>query len=160
LLDIAERLLNENVKFDICGEGAALDELKLICRQRGLENHVTIHGKLQRIQFLSLYTSAHVVIVPTRSDFCEGMPMVIAEAVLIGRPIITTRLSNAMDVVNGVIVEALPENIDSYIQSIRYLKSNPVYYLSLCRNCLPLRAQFLDGKLGLESVLTNISGFL
>ena len=40
-------------------------------------------------------------IVPTRSTFCEGMPMVAAEAVLSGRPVLTSRLSNALDVSNG-----------------------------------------------------------
>lgn len=153
MLDMAERLRAEEVCFDICGGGSALEELRREAAQRGLESYVHIHGKLSRPDLLKIYQQGHVVIVPTRSDFCEGMPMVCAEAVLLGRPVITTRLSNALDVLKGAIAEAQPDDVDSFVLAIQKLKHDADYFAALCSGCQPLREQFLDGSQGLTAVL-------
>lgn len=156
LLDIAEQLREDDVIFDVCGGGAALSELKRLSKIRGLNEIITIHGQLERPQLLTIYAQAQAVIVPTRSDFCEGMPQVIAESILLGRPVITSKLSNALDVVGNAIIEAEPDDVQSYVQAIRRLIYDPVYYESLCINCSPLKEQFLDGKKGLGDVLQYI----
>lgn len=153
LLDMADRLRHKNVVFELCGGGSALTTLTEAVRQRGLADVVRIHGKLRRPDLLSVYARGHAVIVPTRSDFCEGLPMVAAEAVLLGRPVITTRLSNALDVLVGAIAEAQPDDVDSYVTVIQRLHEDRGYYESLCRACPPLRSQFLDGQRGLAAVL-------
>lgn len=155
LLDMAEQLRGEGVVFEICGIGSDLDKLKESCIQRALSDVVQIHGKLRRPELLAVYARAHTVIVPTRSDFCEGLPLVAAEAVLMGRPVITSRLSNAMDVLVGAIAEAQPDDVGSYVDVIRRLLYDQVYYEASCRSCSALREQFLDGEQGLTSVLIN-----
>jgi glycosyltransferase involved in cell wall biosynthesis len=156
LLDIAEQLRYDGITIEICGSGSALEKLQLDCQQRGLDNIVTIHGQLKRPQLLKAYARAHVVIVPTRSDFCEGLPQVIAEAILLGRPVITTRLSNALDVLGSAIIEAQPDNVDSYVHAIKRVASDSKYYESLINSCPSLREQFLDGKQGLTSALQHM----
>jgi glycosyltransferase involved in cell wall biosynthesis len=153
LLEMAEQLRKDGVTFEICGGGPVLEELKKACRQRGLEDIVTLHGQLKRPQLLAVYARAHAVILPTRSNFCEGLPQVISEAILMGRPVITSRLSNTLDILGGAVVEVPPEDVGGYVQAIRRLLSDPEYYALLCKNCEPLREQFLDGKLGLGPVL-------
>lgn len=155
LLDMAEQLKSDGVTFDVCGGGAALDELKKTTYARGLDEIVTIHGMLKRPQLLTVYDKAHAVIVPTKSDFCEGMPQVVAESVLLGRPVITTKLSNALDVVGSAIVEAQPDNVESYVRAIKGLLNNTAHYDLLCQSCEPLREQFLDGKKGLAFILAK-----
>ena len=155
LLDMAEQLRSDGVTFEICGSGSALEELRITCQQRKLEDIVTIHGKLQRPQLLAVYARAHVVIVPTRSDFDEGFAMVAAEAILMNRPVICSSVVPAVEVLKSATIEVTAENLDGYILNIRRLLSDSAYYESLCQNCWPLREQFLDGKQGLASVLSR-----
>ncbi|MGY6276089.1 glycosyltransferase family 4 protein [Methylomonas sp. MgM2] len=156
IFDMAERLRAEDVTFDICGGGSALDELRIESSRRNLEASVHIHGKLCRPDLLKMYQQGHVVIVPTRSDFCEGLPMVCSEAILLGRPVITTRLSNALDVLGDAIAQAQPDEVDSFVENIRRLKSDLGFYNQLCQACGTLREQFLDGSQGLTAVLERV----
>jgi len=156
LLDIMLQFCDQGVELDICGGGSALNELRNDVAKRGLNSIVHIHGQLCRSDLLNIYTNGHVVIIPTRSESGEGLPMVCAEAVLLGRPIITTRISNALDVLKGAIAEAQPDEVDSYVMAIKKLKSDKAYYESLCQGCESLREQFLDGKQGLTKVLQQV----
>ena len=60
--------------------GGALEGLKRAIADEDLRDEVIVHGKLKRPELLAVYGRSHVVLVPTRSTFCEGMPMVAAEA--------------------------------------------------------------------------------
>ena len=144
---IAERLRGRSaipVVFEVCGDGDALIELRRIVEEKTLSDVVIIHGRLARSELLQVYARAHAVIVPTRSDFCEGLPMVCAEAVLSGLPIITSRLSNAIPVLGPALVEAEPENIESYVEAILKLAANRYFYEKLNSVCRELARQFLD----------------
>lgn len=153
ILEMARTLQSENVKFHICGGGSALSDLEAACKEQELENIVEIHGMLVRPDLIDVYAKGHAVIVPTRKDFCEGLPMVAIEAILLGRPIITSGLSNALDVLGTAIAEVEPENIDDYVAIIRKLMKDEKYYNEKSLACHVLREQFLDGKDGLESMM-------
>lgn len=153
ILDMAQLLKHAPIAFHICGGGSDLALLESECKTQQLESQVTIHGRLNRPALLSIYEQAHTVIVPTRSSFCEGLPMVAIEAILLGRPVITSSLSNALDVLGAAIVEAQPENTASYVDAIKQLKSDKTLYVTKQAACLPLREQFLDRKEGLAAVL-------
>ena len=98
VLDIAvmaERMRRSaiSIVFEVCGDGEALSELRQNVNAKNFGDIVVIRGRLERPQLLQAYARAHAIIVPTRSDFCEGLPMVCAEAMLAGLPIITSRLA-------------------------------------------------------------------
>lgn len=152
ILKMANILKNEAVTFHICGGGSDLVALEAACKQLALVN-VKIHGRLLRPALLDIYSQGHAVLVPTRSDFCEGLPMVAIEAVLLGRPVITSSLSNALDVLGPAIVEALPENVESYVHAIRQLITDKALFEQRHLACLVLRTQFLDEKESLTNVL-------
>jgi len=153
IIDIAEKLSRYDVEFEICGGGSALSKLQDDVLQRGLLDIIHIHGPLCREELLKVYSEGHVVIVPTRSEIGEGLPKVCIEAILLGRPVITTRLSNALDVLGGAIAEAQPDDVDSFANTIYELKVNKAYYQSLCDGCKSLREPFLDGTQGLTATL-------
>ncbi len=156
LLSIAQTLRSEGVVFDICGSGASLNELRQAVANRGLGDVVSVHGRLNRPELLDLYKKCHAIIVPTRSDFCEGLPLACIEAVLIGRPQITSRLSNALDVLDGAILEAEPNQPDSYAAAIRRLIHEPDTYSALVGACKTLGTPFLQGRLDLERALHQL----
>jgi glycosyltransferase involved in cell wall biosynthesis len=153
LLSMAETLRSEGVIFDICGGGASLEDLRREVLERGLSESVLIHGRLNRPALLERYKSAHAVIIPTRSEFCEGLPLACIEAVLVGRPQITSRLSNALEVLKGAIIEAEPDNPDSYAWAIRRLMKEPNTYRTLVSTCQQLAQPFLQGRSNLETAL-------
>ncbi len=67
--------------------------LRQAVKDAGLSGVIDVRGRLERPALLAAYANSHAVIVPTRlGDFCEGMPLVCAEAMLAGRPVITSVL--------------------------------------------------------------------
>ena len=156
LLEIAEELKNEGLTIEINGGGSALEELRLENKNKKLTAFVTINGNLERPQLLESYARAHVVIVPTRSDFDEGFAKVAAESVLLNRPVICSSTVPAVDVLQGAVIKVPADQISLYVKSIRKLMVEPDYYNELCQNCEPLRDQFLDESQGLSSLLEKI----
>lgn len=161
-LDLVEvaRLLEAGrpgrVRFDICGGGPALGELEAAIRRHDLGAVLRTHGRLERPELLERYAESHAVIVPTRSDFCEGMPMVCAEAVLCGRPVITSRLANAEDVLPGAIELARPDDPASYAEAILRLLDEPGRYERLRAGCAAAQEQFYDSRYSLTSALATV----
>jgi glycosyltransferase involved in cell wall biosynthesis len=148
------------VMFDVCGDGSALNGLRQAIEKKRLDDIVHLHGQLERPELLKLYAEAHAVIVPTRGDFCEGLPKVCAEAVLFGLPIITSRLSNALEVLGPAIVEAQPENIESYVAAILKLVEDRALYERLSAACPALSRQFFDRSQGMPGALDRVMSHL
>jgi glycogen(starch) synthase len=159
LLEIAQTFKRESpgrLRIEICGGGDAFDELKRAITDQGLTDDVLLRGKLKRPELLACYGNSHVVIVPTRSTFCEGMPMVAAEAILTGRPVVTSRLSNALDVLEGALVEAQPDDPASYVECLRRLMTNGDYYRECCGACPKVGRQFYDRDQGLAAAMERM----
>jgi glycogen(starch) synthase len=132
------------VIFEICGAGSELAQLRKTVEASPQADQFIVRGRLERADLLEAYGRVHAVIVPTRGDFAEGMPLVCAEAVLTGLPIVTSRLSNALPVMGEAIAEAEPEDIASYAKAICRLAEDDQYYRRLCAACLDASYQFLD----------------
>ncbi len=76
-------------RFHIVGDGEDAAEVDRIIRDSHLDFCVERHAHCDNKQTSSYYSSTHVFAFPTH--FPEGMPMVIAEALAAGVPIVTTR---------------------------------------------------------------------
>jgi glycogen synthase len=148
------------VLFEVCGSGGALPELKLVVAEKGLSDVVRVHGRVPRAELFELYSRAHAVIVPTRSNFGEGLPAVCAEAVLSSLPIVTTRLSNAIPVLGPAIIEAEPENIDSYASAVLKLAEDPITYNRLRNACPDCARQFVDRYQGYPAALDRLIAYI
>lgn len=135
---------SSNIVFEVCGDGPALLDLRTIIEQKRLTDGVIVHGRLERNELLSVYARCHAVIVPTRSNFTEGMPQVCAEAVLSGIPVITSHVTNAFDVIGPAIIHAETDDISSYVRAIQLLAGNQELYWKLRSACSKLAPQFLD----------------
>lgn len=139
--------------FDICGTGTASEALTAQVAARGLGAWVTLHGKLMRPDLLKVYGASQLVIVPTRSSFGEGLPMVCAEAVIAGRPVITSRLSNALEALHGAVIEAREDDPQDYAAKIETLADDPSAYAELVRHTEAVSAQFTNSQGGLSHAL-------
>jgi glycogen(starch) synthase len=140
--------------WKIVGSGSASEALQRQMQERKLGKLVEIPGRLQSEQeALETLGWAHAMVVPTTSQFSEGLPMVAIEAVLAGRPVVVSAATRAWDVLGNAAIRAETESVDSFAEAFRRLASDPDYYESCQHATLAAQAQFYDRSKGLGAVL-------
>ncbi|MFL6727722.1 MAG: glycosyltransferase family 4 protein [Sphingomicrobium sp.] len=154
VFDIVEaaRLCGDAVTWTICGTGSDLEGLKQA--SRGLP--IDIRGWTSVDELNELRSRCQAVIVPTRTDFEEGMAMTAVEAILAGRPLITNAVVPALEVLRPACVEAEPENPRSIADAVLGLSRGESRWQSLVDACPALQAPFYDPRHGLTAALTKI----
>lgn len=141
------------VAWEICGVGPDLDELRKRHRAMNLETVVTIHGWMPPAELRQVIAKSHVSIVPTRSDFAEGMALTAIEAILAGRPVITNPVVPALEILKSACVEARTNDVESYVFAVLNLLGDADRYRELCHSCAPLAEQFYDRHFGFQAML-------
>src|SRR6185503_9776339 len=91
-----------------------------------------------------MFSEAHVVIVPTTTDFLEGFNQVVAEGVLSGRPVITSSVCPALDYVREAVIEVAPDDVKGYGDAILKLREDAAFYEAKAAACRQAQAQFYD----------------
>jgi glycogen(starch) synthase len=144
ILSIAEKMPKGKFEFTICGGGPALAELRQEIESRGLRRIVKTFGKLARPELLAQYLDAHVVIVPTRSTFEEGFAMVVAEALLLLRPVVSSPVVPAAEVLQPSVSVVPADSVDGYVAELMKMASNELYYSYRVDMARRLRPFILD----------------
>jgi glycogen synthase len=142
-----------SVVWEICGAGPELDELKARHRAMNLLNIVTIRGWTPPADLREVIARSHLSIVPTRSDFAEGMAMTAIEPILARRPVITSAVVPALEVLRPACIEAKTDDVDSYVSAILKVVKDGEYYRHLCKACAALAPQFYDRDKGFSGIL-------
>jgi glycosyltransferase involved in cell wall biosynthesis len=90
----------------LAGDGGERASLEKLAADLKLDGRVRFLGQVQRPQAASLFRSCDMVVFPSRAD--EGLPVVCAEAMAAGKPIIGTRVGGVPEAVvperTGLIV--------------------------------------------------------
>ncbi len=97
-----------NYRFLIAGEGPLRNEIEREIQQRNLTSHVRLLGHIEdRTQLINLYRGAAAYV---HAAHYEGLPTALLEAMACGRPVVSTAVSGALDVIqngkNGLLVQA------------------------------------------------------
>jgi len=146
--------------FNICGSGALLADLRVKVADLGANENIIFHGHCNRDQLVSLISKSHIFVVPTRTDFLEGFNQVVVEAVLSGRPVITSDVCPALEHVNSAALQVRPDDVNDYAKKIQSLYGNKVLYESKIKACKHEQEKFYEKKSswgnGLEYILTSI----
>jgi len=98
--------------LDVVGDGPLAGELRAHVAARGLDRHVTLHGRLPHTAVLRLLAAAdvllHHAVVGPDGD-AEGAPLVVSEAMAAGLAVIATRHEGVRDLVaegvSGLLVD-------------------------------------------------------
>jgi glycosyltransferase involved in cell wall biosynthesis len=136
-----------SLRVDYCGDGSAMTMLKEAVKSSRLENAVFTHGHLSRLELSNYLDLAHVVVVPTRSAFPEGLNQVVIEAVLARRPVITSDICPALQLVATAALKANRDDVTSYEDCIQKLIEDPQLTTELVAAGANLRDQFFDHSL-------------
>ena len=132
--------------FHICGEGTELQNVKAAAQNSCYENRLFVHGFCAQAKMIEIFSLSHIVVVPTRSDFEEGFAMICAEAILAGRPLVTSAACPALTVLRSATIEAHVDNVDSYIAAVEQLANDQEIYEQKRGACQNLQPQFYDKK--------------
>lgn len=156
ILTVAERLEKElpgQFAWRIVGSGTASDELARQVKERNLTT-VQIEGRIpDETKALETFNWAHAMIVPTTSQFCEALPMVAAESILAGRPVVVSDVVPAWEVLGHAAIKAETDSVDSFVDAFRKLANDPALYAECQRATEAARSQFYDAAEGLGNVL-------
>jgi glycogen synthase len=161
VLDIARRYRAHGVSgivFDICGGGTALVALREQSARVGLGADFICHGHLGREEMKAMFSNCHIVLVPTTSDFREGLNRVVVEGVLSGRPVVTSSVCPALDSVRDAVLEVPPDNVSGYHDAILRLRDDAELYASKSHACKVYQDQFYDEANGWGNALRRVLG--
>ena len=159
LLEIAKRFVAEgrqDIIWNICGKGSALESLRLAAKEAGVDSSFFCHGHCNKSQMREMFNQAHVIIVPTRSDFVEGFNQVVVEGVLSGRPVVTSAVCPALSYVRDGVVEVSPDDIKGYGDALLKLCDDREFYEQKRQGCLALQEQFYDSSRGWGAALKSL----
>jgi phosphatidyl-myo-inositol dimannoside synthase len=116
-----------HIHYWLAGDGPTTDLIRTTIQRRGLEDRVTLLGRISDEQVKALYQEADVFVMPNiRVDGdMEGFGVVLLEAGLCGLPALASDLEGMRDVLqNGVSgYYAGFENADAFVQIINQLDS-------------------------------------
>ena len=128
VLDAAERLRDEEVRFVLVGDGPRGDDLREQAGERGLEN-VEIRPGVPVSEVGGVLQSSHALLVPLRDHEVLGgfIPSKLYDAMAVGRPAIVAARGEAAALVaeHDAGVAIPPEDGEALADAIRELKGNP-----------------------------------
>ena len=146
LLDAFAQIADEfpEYKLKFLGEGDMRDEMTEKTKDLGLEDKVSYPGAVSNV-FENIQDSALYVMT---SNY-EGMPNALLEAMCIGLPVISTKVSGATDVIehekNGILIDC--NDTDALTNNIRNLLNNPDLRMTYAENAVSL-----SEKLNVDSI--------
>jgi colanic acid/amylovoran biosynthesis glycosyltransferase len=98
LVEAAQRLAAQGVDFELVlvGDGEMRAEIEALIARRNLQTKVRITGRISSEQLLAEIAAGRALVLPS---FAEGLPMVIMEAMALGRPVISTFVAGIPELV-------------------------------------------------------------
>ena len=127
LVEAAGRLKQEGYDFELVlvGDGDMRGEVESLIGQYGLAQHVTITGWADGQKVKEMLLKSRAMVLPS---FAEGLPVVIMEAMAMGRPVVTTYIAGIPELVepnvSGWLVAA--GSVDQTTEAMRQVLDAPV----------------------------------
>jgi glycosyltransferase involved in cell wall biosynthesis len=119
LLDATRHLVSNGMEFELvlAGDGELRKEIGNLINQYKLQNHVRVTGWISGERVRDEILESRALVLPS---FAEGLPVVLMEAMALGRPVISTYVAGIPELVspgeNGWLVPA--GDIDSLIEAM------------------------------------------
>lgn len=86
----------EPFKLTVAGDGPLRRQLERAIRELGLEQHVELAGWMSNAEVRQAIREARALVLPS---FAEGLPVVLMEALALGRPVITTYIAGIPELI-------------------------------------------------------------
>lgn len=131
LIGACQYLDNKKIPFQcrIIGDGPLRIPLENMIQKLGLESRIRLLGPVAYKEIKKYYNSAHIFALPCiveKDGNRDGIPNVLAEAMAMGRPVISTPISGIPEIVlhdkTGLLVES--KNVNDLAAAIESLYKN------------------------------------
>jgi glycosyltransferase involved in cell wall biosynthesis len=126
LVEAAARLASEGADFEIvvAGDGPLRPAIEAAIERHGLRGRVKIAGWMSADQVRETIVSSRAMVQPS---FAEGLPVVVMEALALGRPVITTAIAGIPELVEpGVTGWLIPAGaIEPLVDAMRAALAAP-----------------------------------
>jgi len=120
LVEAAARIASSHdFVLDVIGDGEGRAELEAMIRKMGLQDRVHLLGWRSSEDVQEALLASRALILPS---FAEGLPVVLMEALALGRPVVTTAIAGIpelVDVTNGWVVPS--GSVDALAAAIKAL---------------------------------------
>ena len=130
LIEAAHRLVSEaaDLKLVLVGDGHLRGDVEELIEKLELRSHVEITGWASSDQVRREILNSRALVLPS---FAEGLPVVIMEALALGRPVISTFVAGIPELVQpGVCGWLVPAgSLDSLVSAMREALHMPVLQL-------------------------------
>ncbi len=127
LINAVKQLAAEGLKFKLLlvGDGELRCDIESLIAEFGLEDWVEITGWASSSEVRQYIQSARVMVLPS---FAEGLPVVIMEALALGRPVISTYIAGIPELVEpGVCGWLIPSgSVDALTSAMREALQLPI----------------------------------
>src|SRR3712207_6078660 len=127
LVEAAGRLAAEGLPFNLVlvGDGPLRSQIEARIAQLGLQNHIEITGWASNTEVQQHLLASRAMVLPS---FAEGLPVVIMEALALGRPVISTYVAGIPELVEPGVCGWLvpPGSVESLTQAMRAALETPV----------------------------------
>jgi glycosyltransferase involved in cell wall biosynthesis len=139
-------------ELHVLGDGSALDDLRRLAAELGVERRVVFHGQVEHDEVLRQLIAADLFCLLSAS---EGFPKVVLEALACGLPVITTRVSVLPHLLaagcGSLVEEASPEAMAGAVRACL----EPLHYRTMSE-----RAVRTAGNYSLERWRDMIGDFV
>lgn len=123
IVEAADKLRNNNIKFVIAGDGDAFEDIVKLVESKGLVDKFDFRGWVKGDEKLDLFNESDIYIL---ASYKEGYPNALMEAMASSIPVISSRVGSTPDLiqdnVNGYLFEA--GNIDQLVEKILILSQD------------------------------------
>jgi glycosyltransferase involved in cell wall biosynthesis len=129
LLRAIKQLNQDDLEVWVVGGSSATSvevDVEALARELGVDSQVVFFGPLRGNALKAVYYACDVFCLPSRFDshgVAEGFPTVIAEAMAMGKPVISTRHVEIPRVVKEIVVDE--NDVEGLAQAIRQVYESP-----------------------------------
>ena len=141
LIEACAQLRRAGLRFGctIVGErGSAFESIRELINARGLDDTVRLRGAVAQDELREIYRAAHVFALPCQvmeDGDRDGFPNVLAEAMAMGVPVVSTRISGIPEMiddgVHGLLVE--PRDPGALAAALRRVLTDTGLHAALAR---------------------------
>ncbi|MEK7579315.1 MAG: glycosyltransferase [Patescibacteria group bacterium] len=150
IIDTTKRATGNGVRFTIVGKGRERAWFEQQVHRRGLDGVCDMRGVVSRHDIVGLFSSHHVLLLPSRY---EGFPRVFMEAAVAGMPVIAAEVGGikglVMDEKTGYVLSQEAKS-EAYAEKITHLSSHRDVLEGFSRNIKEAFQKEYGGKTVLD----------
>lgn len=142
-----------DLKLEIVGSGSADAPLRAAIAASPHADRIIFHGQLLAEAVHDRLDSADLLICPTRSNFNEGLALVVPEAAVHGVPTLLSSVVPAKRLLPRACAEFPVDDTAALAAALKRIVNTPAEYEVLCEELAAKRGQFRDRSKSWGSML-------